>query len=641
MDIEKLLNDENVDEIVAVLKNASDEYYNNNNSIISDEEFDIIKDRLRDIDPENSFLEQIGATPNSDTWVKRKHKIPMASLNKCNTSSEFLAWAKSINASSYMTEDKADGISIDLEYSFGKLVAATTRGNGLIGQNILDNVIKMKNVKVQLDIPFNGNIRGEVVITKSDFIELLKLEPSMKNRRNAAGGIAVRSSGEHAEYLSVFCYDVIDRNVTFEHEHDKMFKIVQIGLVPTSYTLCKSVEDVINVMNSHIDSLRDGKNYDIDGLVVKVNDLKLQNGLGLMTNGNPKGQVAWKFPNQLSKTELVDIEWSIGKGGAITPVAIFKPVFVAGAMLAKASLGSYGEFIRMRLRKGDIIEISRRNDVIPKVERVLIQSENPIILPPTSCPNCDNGIEFSDKKAWCPNKSCTARFIGDITTWVKALDIKGLGPALLEALFENGEVKTPVDFYTNSFLQNSVMSNKVTNKIVTQLQEKKELTLDIFIDALNIEGVGGSTTRMLMKSGYDTLDKLYELRRSEISYINGLGDIKADMIIDGLLEKKAVINELFNVGITIVKPQKVVVSNNTSSIAGKSILFTGTMSHGRKEMTQEALLNGLIVAERVSKDLDFLVVPDIAWTSSKTQKAQKLNIKIITENDYENLLKSI
>lgn len=640
MSLSDFIDHDDVSEIVTKLKKADEEYYNQSTPSLSDAEYDKLKDTLRNADPDNPYLETVGTPlPESTTWKKRKHKIPMSSLNKCNVSKEFMDWCKNHKDNhSYMVQDKLDGISIDLEYNNGKLIAATTRGDGETGQDILTNVIEMQNVKKTLP-DLTGNIRGEVVITKTDFQELLKQEPNLKNRRNSASGIATRQDGKYASFLTILYYDIIEEGNEFPFEHDKMFRIKQLGITPTAYTVCQTVEDVIEVMNKFIESLREKKNFDIDGLVVKMNKIEQQEKMGYGKEGNPKGQIAWKFPNETAVTTLKDIEWSMGKGGQITPVAIFENTYVAGAMISRASLGSFGEFKKLKLHKGDTIEISRRNDVIPHVEKVLKASNNPVFNAPSKCPVCGKALVLSDKKIHCKNKACSAHGLGDLITWTKALDIKGLGPAIIEKLFNNNVIKTPVDFYNakwvNSVRDEKLLGEKVHTKISKQLDMMKELPLDIFIDGLNIENFGGSTTRSLIKQGYNTLEKILSLSKKQLSEIDGIGEVKAEQVYDGLKAKRTLIEQLFYVGVHIIPPVQKVTG---LPLSGKSVLFTGTMSMGRKDMALEAKKNGAEVVERVSKDLSILVVPDMAWTSDKTQKAKKLNIQILTEEEYRKLL---
>jgi len=637
MGLNDFLDFNSLDEIVKRLIKADEAYYNDNDSPISDAEYDKLKDSLKNADPDHPYLKTVGAgLPENTAWEKHKHNIPMSSLNKCNESKEFMDWCKNHKEKRYIVEDKLDGVSIDLEYKKGILQTATTRGDGFIGQNILRNVLNMQNVKKILKTEnsfFTGNIRGEIVITKTDFIELLKHEPELKNRRNSAGGIAARHDGSHSEYLTILYYDIIEEGEDFEFEYDKMFRIKQLGLNTSTYTVCKSIEDVIEVMNNHITSLREKKNFDIDGLVVKLVDIAEQDNLGLSPNGNPKGHIAWKFPNEVATTTLKDIEWSMGKGGAVTPVAIFESTFVAGGMLSRASLGSYGEFKRLKLHKGDVIEISRRNDVIPHVEKVMKASSNPVFIAPKNCPECGKPLEVSDKKLTCKNKNCIAHGLGDLITWTKALDIKGLGPALIEKLFKAEIISLPVDFYTaNGFKSNKEMSPKVTKKIWEQFDAKKELPLDIFIDGMNIENFGGSTTRSLIEQGFDTLNKITSLTKKQLADVNGVGDIKAEQIVNGLKEKRPLIEQLISVGVTVKQAEK-------KQEGSKTILFTGTMARGgRKEMTAIAESNGYTVLDSINKTLGLLVVPDLAWSSSKVSKAKKFGIKIITEPEFNKLI---
>lgn len=644
MSLNDFVDHDDVSEIVKKLKKADAEYYNKSTPSLSDAEYDKLKDVLRNADPDNPYLETIGAPlPESTAWKKRKHKIPMSSLNKCNLSGEFTDWCKNHkNNHSYMVQDKLDGISIDLEYNKGVLIAATTRGDGETGQDILTNVLNMQNVKKVLKIEnsfFTGNIRGEIVITKTDFHELLKHEPDLKNRRNSASGIATRQDGKYSDYLTILYYDIIEEAKEFPFEHDKMFRIKQLGLNPTAYTICNKVEDVIKTMNKFIESLREKKNFDIDGLVVKMNNIEQQEKMGCGNEGNLKGQIAWKFPNETAVTTLKDIEWSMGKGGQVTPVAIFEATLVAGGMLARASLGSYGEFKKLKLHKGDTIEISRRNDVIPHVEKVIKTSNNPVFTAPSKCPVCGKALEIGDKKIHCKNKTCSAHGLGDLMTWVKALDIKGMGPAIIEKLYNNKVIQTPVDFYNakwvNSVRDENLMGEKVHTKISKQFDSKKALPLDVFIDGLNIENFGGSTTRSLIKQGHDTLEKILGLSKKTLAEMDGIGEIKAEQVYEGLKAKRPLIEQLFYVGVHIVLPVK---KKTGLPLSGKSVLFTGTMSKGRKDMSAEAQSFGAEVVERVSKDLSILVVPDKAWSSDKTQKAKKLNIQILTEEEYRKLL---
>ena len=636
MSLNDFIDHDDVSEIVSKLKKADEEYYNKSKPSFSDAQYDKLKDQLRNADPDNPYLSTVGAPlPESTAWKKRKHKIPMASLDKCNESGEFIKWTSAIKQPHYfIIEDKLDGISIDIEYNKGALIAAITRGDGETGQDILTNVLNMQNVKKKIP-DFTGNIRGEIVITKPDFHELCKHE-DFKNARNAASGIATRLDGKYAEYLTIFFYDIIEEGEEFQTEYQKIQRIGKLGMKTSQVMMATSVEEVVKIMERYVESVRTKRPYDIDAIVVKADSLELQEEMGRGNNGNPKGQIAWKFPNETAVTTLKDIEWSMGRNGQITPVAIFEPTFVAGGMLARASLGSYGEFKNLKLHKGDTIEISRRNDVIPHVEKVIKASNNPVFKAPSKCPVCGKALEIGDKKIHCKNKSCSALGLGDLMTWVKALDIKGLGPALVEKLFNAKVVTTPIEFYTaDGFKLNKEMSEKVTKKIWEQFYARMELPLDVFIDGLNIENFGGSTTRSLIKQGYDTLEKILALSKKQLSETEGIGDIKAEQVCEGLKAKRTLIEQLFYVGISIASPVK---KKTGLPLSGKTILFTGTMSKGRKEMSAEAESFGAEVVERVSKDLSMLIVPDKAWVSDKTQKAKKLGIQTLTEGEYRKLV---
>jgi DNA ligase (NAD+) len=626
---------DSVSDIVRRLKLADDAYYNGEPTM-EDSEYDRLKSLLIDADCDNEYLANVGSpVPEITKWEKNKHNIPMASLNKCNESFELVKWAESFNVSDLIIEDKLDGISIDLEYSDGKLISATTRGDGHIGENILNNVINMQNVK-KFIYNFNGNIRGEIVITKSDFHELLQHEPSFKNPRNTASGISKRYDGQYSEYLSIFYYDIIECTKRFQTEREKLNRINEFGLLTSKFYIVDSIEQAKNIMVEYKSYKREKTSYDIDALVIKINDISVQESLGYSPNGNPKGQIAWKFPNDTGTTQLINIEWSVGASGQVTPVAIFDPVFVGGAMISKASLASLAVYKELKLHKNDVIEISRRNDVIPKIEKVVkhtIGSE--FFNHPVQCPYCESKLEIGDKLLKCNNLTCYSRLCGDLLVWITSIGIKGLGYTQIEYMFNEGILKTPVDFYKESFRENTIMSKKILDKIVKQLDERKKLSLDVFIDSLNMDSIRGATIRSLIKSNYNTLDKLFALNKKELSSVQGIGDIKAEQILTGIERKKSLINQLLKIGIEIIEQTEI----RTGVLSGKTILFTGSMSKKRNEMKSEAEENGASVVERIQSNLDYLIVPDKIWSSDKTTKAVKLKIPIITEEEYRKILR--
>lgn len=362
----------NYNEMKKRLLEACDSYYNKSFSTMSDKDFDELKDEFTRLYPNDPFLKQIGSSvPEVTEWKKESHKIPMASLDKVNLVNEFTDWVHKKKTNDFIVESKIDGISMDLEYQNGYLVKAITRGDGKTGENILRNVVKMKNVKRRIS-NFNGSIRGEIVLCKDDFVVLNRKmkdnnEKEFVNERNAASGIAKKFNGDNAEFLTIFYYDVTG---DWKTEEDKMKWIESQGL-KTSYWKKCTQDECIQIYNDFENKLRGEMPYIIDGLVIKINDIKVQEKLGYSVgSGNPNSQIAWKFTAEKKQTRIVEIHWQMGYSGRLTPVAEVEPVYVGGVTITRASLHNYGNFIKMKPYKGAVCVISRRGDVIPYVEQI-------------------------------------------------------------------------------------------------------------------------------------------------------------------------------------------------------------------------------------------------------------------------------
>jgi len=358
------------EDLKKMLLEASDHYYNKSEPTMSDQEFDEATKIYAERFPTDDFVNRIGAKVGVTEWEKATHKIPMCSLNKVNTQEEFIKWSDTIGDSHYIIMDKLDGISVDLEYENGKLVKAITRGDGIEGENILNNVRKMKNVLGNIK-NFTGSLRGEIIMLVSDFeklnfILMERCEKEMKNPRNAASGISKRYDGTNSEYLTVLYYDITG---DWETEEQKL-QWLKDNNIKTCYYKKVTVNDAVNVYNDYEDHLRAQTKYDIDGLVVKCNNVKLQKILGEL-NGNPKAHIAWKFGAMKAETILENIEWQTGSSGRITPVAILKPVKVGGVVVTKASLHNLKVFNELKPYKNAKVLISRRGDVIPQIEKII------------------------------------------------------------------------------------------------------------------------------------------------------------------------------------------------------------------------------------------------------------------------------
>lgn len=355
------------------LLEANDSYYNKSFSIMTDVEYDILKDEFIRNYPDDPFILTIGApVPENTKWEKVKHKIPMLSCNKVNLVEEFVDWVKDHN----LTEDlviaeKLDGCSVSIDYEDGKLIRATTRGDGEEGESITPNVLRMRNVKEILPVKFTGTLRGEIMMRHEDlkainFICNKRDENEFQNVRNGASGIARRYDGKYVEYLYIEYYYVTGDFKTQKEYYEFIENI--LGLKACKHYF-GNVETVKLVYNEYEENLRAGLDHDIDGLVISPNNLSILNNLG-KKGGNLRGQIAWKFNTEKKQTRIVDIHWQMGATGKYTPVAEVEPMHIGGVNITRASLHNYGNFMKLNPYKGAVCVISRRNDVIPYVEQI-------------------------------------------------------------------------------------------------------------------------------------------------------------------------------------------------------------------------------------------------------------------------------
>ncbi len=654
-DIVKMISSRKANEIIAKLSQADDAYYNDSKSVITDAEYDSLKDELRRIDPNNSYFKKIGAVvPKTSKWEKITHKISMCSLNKVNVEEEFKKWFNDISSSpndELVIEEKIDGISIDLEYKDGVLKKCGSRGNGEVGEDIFLNVRKMKNVRMNLG-DFTGNLRGEIVLFADDFEALNKLE-HFENPRNASSGIAKRFNHEHSEFLTVLYYDVYSDDLDFDTEWGKLEFLKESALQTVPCHLVSS-KDAIRVYDDYVSKKRANVKYDIDGLVVKLNNLEQQKNHGLL-NGNPKAQIAWKFPAMTKEAKIADCVWQLGRSGKITAVAILEPTRIGGVTVTRVSLHNLEMFKDYNLGAGDTVILSRRNDVIPYIEEVKSRTNSKRFSVPDVCPKCGGKTKEDEKFLTCVNPDCSGAAIGDILKWLDKSGISslGVGRKTIEKLFETDLVKTPADLYrlTVEQIENlEGQGHRSAEKIVEAIQSKREISLADFIGGLNIRGnFSSEMAQLLIDHQYNTIEKLQNLaspkndgRWGKVTMIKGIGDSMANAFFVGMEEKKEIISDLLTVVKIAAKKEEEKVEMTSNKLKGAFFCFTGKVEriddNGERwtrsrlwALTQE---NGGNISESVTADTNYLVQADVSSTSSKTQKAKKLGVALISERDF-------
>jgi DNA ligase (NAD+) len=655
------------EEMKALLLKAADAYYNKSNSIISDAEFDKLYDEFKSLHPNDPFLKTLGSpVDRSSAWEKATHKIPMGSLNKVTNIDEFLDWARKHKIYEVCISEKLDGISIDLEYYKGKLVKAITRGDGEVGEDITKNALKMQNVKTHLmgikidpswmrpmKVPFDGSLRGEIILKQGDFESIVAIQKSrgetpIKNLRNGASGIAKRYDGKYSEYLSIIYYDVTEETSTKAAK----FHFIKGNLgLPTAFIHLVddgSISDVIDIYDDYEAIRRASLDYEIDGLVIECNDIDQYTRLG-STDGRPKGTTAFKFTSIKKETTILDVTWQLGKSGTITPVVELEPVEMGGVTVRRASLHNLENFKYMNLHHGDIVLVSRRNDVIPYVEKVVSSVvNNKVIEHITNCPVCDTPTQEKGKFLVCPNPECDGSKIGDLKKWASVTEMQslGMGGKTIEKLFDDGLVVDVADLYT---LQTSQLENlegfgkRSAEKIIEIIDSKRELPLAEFIGGLNIRNFSTSMVELLVENGYDTLDKIFALNLETLVSIKGIEEKTATTFLKGLNLKLEVINKLLKNGVKI-KENKVMESKG--NLGGMSFCFTGAVQaldesgERYKRGTLESLVkeNGGEV-KSVSSGLTYLVQADPSSTSSKSEKAKKFGVKIISDIKFLEMIR--
>lgn len=627
---------------------ASNEYYNNDDSILTDEEFDFLKDELRNLNPNDSFLKQIGAEVKEDShWEKHEHEVPMYSCNKVVNDSEFDKWVNDNNLKNLnlVTSEKLDGMSLSMNYEKGKLISAVTRGDGLIGEDITRNVIKMQNVKQNLSFPYTGSLRGEVIFKAKDFETMNNLrekagEKQLKNPRNGASGTAKEESGKYSKYLTVLYYNATGDFKTKQEIYD-FLESTGLETCPHYFGNCVLTKELYK---SYEESKRAKLEYDIDGLIVECDDIGTMKKLGIL-NENLRGQIAFKFTSMKAKTKILDISWHGGRSGKWTPVAILEAVHIGGVTVQKASLANIANFERLALCKDDNVLISRRNDVIPYVEEVIKRNGNKKFEIPTNCPICNSILENDGTFLTCVNQDCDGNILGNIQKWVKNLDLKGIAKATLETIYDADLIEEPADLYkltVKDVLGLEGFAQKSAEKVIEILNNKKEITLAEFVAGLNIANFSNSTVELLENNGYDTVEKIQNVKINELIGIHGIGEETAKAIVEGMTKKKTVIKNLLNVGITI-KSKERKASMKNGKLAGKTFMFTGKINRinpetdknfTREDMERFVEENGGSNSPSLNKETNFLVQADPTSTSSKSVKAKKYGTEIISEESF-------
>jgi DNA ligase (NAD+) len=628
--------------------------------------------------PEAALFEQ------SDKALKKiTHPKRMYSLDNVFNETELRAWmarvAKQVNAPakstlpddgneaeavatelitpSFVAELKIDGLAVSLIYKNGQFATGATRGNGLVGEDITPNLKTVADLPHTLNTnnpPPRLETRGEVFMSVTSFQKLNQQrhadgEPEFANPRNAAAG-SLRQldvSITAARQLSAFIYslDILEASNPEQKpaSHQEALESLEAFGFPVNpnRTVCQTAEELLAFI-THWDTARHGLPYATDGVVIKVNELALQEKLG-HTSKSPKWAVAYKYAPDVCETTVLDIEFSVGRTGVITPVAIMTPVLLSGSMVQRATLHNFDELLKKDIRLGDTVRLHKAAEIIPEILGVVLEkrpTDNPVIAPPQACPICNTGlIQRGEEVAWrCPNLTgCPAQVIGRLRHWVGkgALDIDGVGPALLEQLVDSGKVISAADLYTltlDDFLSLERMAQKSAENAMQAIQESKNRPLYRLIHGLGIRHVGQETANLLADA-FGHLDALREATLQALTTVPGIGEVVAESIVVFFAdpENQQLLDDLKHHGLKLESDKPLSRQGGaTGKLAGLTFVLTGTLpTLSRQEASERIREHGGKVSGSVGKKTDYLLAGEEA--GSKLEKAQTLGVKIIDE----------
>lgn len=615
-----------IEKLVKQLKKCDDAYYNSPEPLIPDDDYDKLKAKLTKLAPNHPYLTSVGA-PISGPWPKHQHRSLIGSLEKVNNKADFLAWAE--NKGPFCVSPKYDGSTIVATYNKGKLTALATRGDGTIGENITQNSSRISGVPSKLPEEFSGEIRGEAILLLSDFNNHFAPE-GFKNARNAANGkVREQKENELIQHVRVFWFDIIPSDRDLKTELDKWDLIQSLHLTtmdPPHQAM--SAEEVWESFELWRDNHRARLDYEIDGLVVKTNDLETQESLGVVSN-RPKGAMAIKFPPAQKVTRLLAVEWSRGLTGIIAPTGLLEPVDLGGVTVSRVSLCGVDEIRRLGIAIGDRVVVSRRNDVIPKVEKLASKAPDRTEIPiPTQCTTCGGDLIQNGAYLICQNIDCQGEVYGSLMTWVRELQIKGLGPNIVRELIDLGVTDAAKLYEANvEAFHKACNSVKTGTKVYEAVQSAKDVRLSTLLSGLCIPSLGETNGARLEKH-FKTLDAILAASVEDLEGVPGIRT-NAKKIVQGLQNKSDLINRL---------RQVVNIKNLDASgtLAGMSFCITGDLSKPRPIVQEWIRQMGGEPKSGISKDLTYLVTNTPESGTSKNQKADQYGVKKITEEQlYE------
>ena len=638
-------------ELIEILNNASRLYYQYSTPIMTDFEYDKLYDELEKLEKETNTVLSNSPTQNVepeaiDSLVKVEHPAPMLSLSKTKSISELASF---LGNQEGLISWKLDGLTIVLTYKDGKLSSGVTRGNGIIGEVVTENVKKFKNIP--LTIPYKGTlvVRGEAVIKYSDFNkmneELDDDSSQYKNPRNLCSGSVRQLDSKVTAKRNVNCiiFALIESEKKFKLKSEEFEWLKSLGFDVVEYhkVTSNNLEEQVLYFKNKINE------YDIpsDGLVLLYNDIEYGKQLGT-TAKYPKNAIAFKWQDETAETKLIDVDWLVSRTGLINPVAVFEPVELEGTIVSRASLHNVSILQGLSLGIGDTILVYKANMIIPQIADNLTQSNSLTI--PNKCPVCNHEariISSNDVKyLYCMNDFCPAKLVKRLSQFTSrnAMNIEGLSDAIINKLADEGLIKTYADIYNLKRYKNDIISfegfgEKSYDNLINSIEKSRNVKLANFIFALGIPDIGLSRAKLICKNYSNDINKIRNLTFEELSKIDGIGEIIAKGWIDTfnnndfIKELELLLKEVNFTDTSI---------DNNQPLKDLTFVITGSVNNftNRDELVEYIESYGGKVVKAISNNVNYLINNDITSTSTKNTKAKELGIKIISENDLMSMI---
>ncbi len=647
-------------------------YYVLDNPKIEDYQYDALFRELEALEKEHPELitptsptQRVGAV--SEKFKQVKHKNRLYSLDNSNDEKELRAWYERVLKEAYnwtsasaqqapqiplACEFKIDGLAVSLIYKNGEFIQGLTRGDGLVGEDITNNLKTIKAIPLKLFEALDIEARGEIYMPISSFEKLNKIQEKEElrpfaNPRNAAAG-SVRQLDPKitaGRELSIFIYGAVADNYSWGRiSHSKTIeKLHELGFKTSKVTVVHGIDEAYRFCES-VSQTRHNLDYATDGIVVKVNDIKMQEELGF-TARVPKWATAFKFPPEEVWTELLDIEISVGRTGAVTPIAILKPVSLAGSVVSRASLYNFDEIKRLDIGVGDEVLVKKAAEIIPKVLKAKKTANSKHFEIPHKCPFCHTPlVEIEGEVSYyCPNHPhCPAQIKGRIEYFASkyCMDIEGLGESIISQLVDKGYVENFSDLYAldmQKLLTLDLIAQKSAQNLLDAIEKSKDCQLDRFINALGVRHVGREVASVLSQH-FKTIEELQTAQEDDLNSIEGIGVKVAKSIWEYFRNEynKKVLKRLFEFG---VSPKNIFTVNENKKFKGKSFVITGTLEKYSRDKAQELLKSfGAKTPSSVSKNTDYVIAG--VSPGSKLDKARSLGVEVLNENEFIKMLEN-